>query len=161
QCLAGLRQRRVQRALDGLHFVSSLAPTSCFSRSMLMPLTLTSGRAEQTAKSTRNEPRWPTVLSGILAMILIGGTAGRLLVGAVLAWFDQAFWLSFLYSLAATMGGVIGGIPAAFAINRWQERRAGRAAEAEREAGAARTNAVVVRVLLGEFRSNEDTLAGW
>jgi len=100
-------------------------------------------------------------LTGIVAMILIGGTTAMLLLGAVLSWFDKAFWLSFLYSLAATMGGVIGGIPAAFGLSRWQERRASRAAEAERAATAEVTKGRIIRVLLEEFRSNEERLASW
>jgi hypothetical protein len=125
------------------------------------PITRSQAGSQPTAEPTKRPPSGPELVSAVLAVILIGGTFGALILGVLRSWFDRSFWLSFLYSLAATLGGVVGGIPAALGINRWQERRSTGAAEARRAAEAVRTAAVVVRVLVEEFRRNEEILASW
>ncbi len=97
----------------------------------------------------------------VLALTFVVGPLALLPIGSALGWFKTDFWLGGLANLAATSAGIMGGIPAALAINRWQEDRSGRLTEQQRTSDALRKRDRILGVLRVEFSLNEQLTKEW
>jgi hypothetical protein len=74
---------------------------------------------------------------------------------------DTNFWLALLANVLATLFGIIGGIPIALAISGWQQAAVGRANQALKQQQADGLEQRVTRVLVEEFRQNQELARDW